>query len=83
MPARRIGVTVRRGRLYVDVDDVVGTLRARATAYLERADLLTAIAAEPGLELADPIVPPIEEALACRMVAEELNQRADELDAIG
>ena len=45
--------------------------------------LLTTIAAEPGLELADPIVPPLEEALACRMVAEELNQRADELDAIG
>ena len=67
--------------------------------------LLTAIAAEPGLELADPIVPPLQalaeplytprigtvtghardliDRFACRRVAEELNQRADELDAIG
>jgi hypothetical protein len=60
-------------------------LRTRAAAYRDRADRLTAELVElvdTTLDRADGIVPPLEEALACRMVAEELEQRADQLDAL-
>ena len=82
---RRLGVVVRRRRLYVDACDLAGLLRARAALYRQRAEELTLAEANPReLVLADGdrIVPPLEEALACRMVAEELEQRADALDAL-
>lgn len=79
----RLRVVVRRRRLYVDVDDYAATLRHRAAAYRERADQLLAgelAGGIPALADGDRIVPPLEEALACRMVAEELEQRADQLE---
>ena len=78
----RLRVVVRRRRLYVDVDDYAATLRARAAAYRHRADQLLAgeLTGVPVLADGDRIVPPLEEALACRMVAEELEQRADQLE---
>lgn len=85
VPDRRLGVVVRRRRLYVDATDLAGMFRARAALYRQRADELTLAEASPReLVLADGdrIVPPLEEALACRMVAEELEQRADALDAL-
>lgn len=82
----RVGVTHRDGRLYVSVDDVVAQLCHRAAAYRQRADELTAAAVDPSVpvdpQAGDP-VPILEEALACRMVAEELEQRADFLDQLG
>lgn len=82
----RVGVTHRGGRLYVDVDDLVVMLRHRAAEYRARADRLTIAAADPRspveAQAGDP-VPVLEEALACRMVAEELEQRADFLDQLG
>lgn len=87
MPAeQRIGVVVRDGRLYLDADDLVAMLRARARQYVARADQLTAAATDPRT-LVEPLdrdlVSVIDEALACRMVAEELEQRADVLERIG
>lgn len=85
MAPRRVRVTVRGNTVYVDVDYIVDNLRTRARAYLDRAEQLTAAAADPASPVepleGDP-VPVIEEALACRLVAEELNQRADEYAAI-
>lgn len=81
MPNRRLRVAVRRGRLYVDVEDLAVSYRARAQAYRRRAEELTAGIGD-GLPVLDRVVPPLEEALACRMVAEELEQRADQLDAL-
>ena len=87
MPAElRIGVVVRDGSLYLDADDVVTMLRARARQYLRRAEQLTELSANPA-SLVEPlerdVVTAIDEALACRMVAEELEQRADVIAAIG
>lgn len=85
-PPERIGVTVRRGRLYVDVADVALMLRHRAACYRDRAEELTAALADPSSPVDESdvgIVPTLDEALACRMVAEELEQRADVLDSIG
>lgn len=80
----RLGVTQRRGRLYVDVDDVIAMLRHRASAYRARAEQLVAADTDPNVPALDSgIVPVVEEALACRMVAEELEQRADVLDRLG
>lgn len=56
---------------------------ARAAARRHRADQLLAGELELGLPVlaaGDRVVPPLEEALACRMVAEELEQRADQLE---
>jgi len=86
MPDRRIGVAIRDGRLYLDAEHIAAMLRDRARAYRDRADELTAQAADPrtAVEPLDrDVVTVVEEALACRMVAEELEQRADALDAIG
>ena len=86
MPDRRIGAVVRNGSLYLDADDLVGMLRARARQYRERADRLTMLAASPGSDvdaLDRDLVTTVDEALACRMVAEELEQRADVIAAIG
>ena len=87
MPAElRIGVVVRDRSLYLDADDVVAMLRARAAQYRARAEGLVAASADPRTDL-DPeertLVTVIDEALACRMVAEELEQRADVLERIG
>jgi hypothetical protein len=83
---QRIAVVLRDDRLYLDADAVVTMLRTRAAAYIERAEQLTAQAADPGTAI-EPldrdILRPLDEALACRMVAEELEQRADVLAAIG
>jgi hypothetical protein len=87
MPAaRRIGVVVRDGSLYLDADDLVAMLRSRARQYRARADLLVEEAADPGSPvdaLDRGLVTVVDEALACRMVAEELEQRADVLERIG
>lgn len=86
MPDRRIGAVVRDGSLYLDADDLVGMLRARARQYRTRADTLTAAAANPAsaVEALDrDVITVVDEALACRMVAEELEQRADVIAAIG
>lgn len=86
MPEHRISVVVRDERLYLDADAVVTMLRDRARQYIERADQLTAQAADPGTAvepLDRDLLRPLDEALACRMVAEELEQRADVLAAIG
>lgn len=86
MPDRRIGVVVRDDALYLAVDDVVGMLRARARQYRDKADQLVDSAADPATRLeadARDVVTVVDEALACRMVAEELEQRADTLAAIG
>jgi hypothetical protein len=84
---RRISVVVRDDRLYLDADAVVTMLRERAAAYVARAEELVAQAADPGtaIEPTDRVdlLRPVDEALACRMVAEELEQRADVLAAIG
>lgn len=87
MPAElRIGAVVRDGSLYLDVDDLVAMLRARARQYRRRAEQLADLAANPA-SLVEPeerdVVRPLDEALACRMVAEELEQRADVLERIG
>jgi hypothetical protein len=86
MSDRRIGVAIRDGRLYLDAEHVAAMLRDRAKAYRDRADELVAAAADPRTDV-DPderdVVTVVDEALACRMVAEELEQRADVLDAIG
>jgi len=87
MPAElRIGVVVRDGDLYLNADDLVAMLRARARQYVARADQLTELAANPG-SLVEPLdrdlITVVDEALACRMVAEELEQRADVIAAIG
>lgn len=84
MPDRRLRVVVRRQRLYVDATDLAAMLRARAHQYRHRADTIVDALATPSLDEPDPdrIVPPLEEALACRMVAEELEQRADQLDRL-
>lgn len=85
-PPERLGVTVRRGRLYVDVADVALMLRHRAAAYRTRAEDLTRALADPASPVDESdvgLVPTLDEALACRMVAEELEQRADVLDGIG
>lgn len=83
---RRLRVAIRRRRLLVDVEDYAGLLRARARHYRERAELLIdqAVAGDSVVdpEERDP-VPVLDEALACRMVAEELEQRADELVTLG
>lgn len=85
-PPRRVRVTVRDRRVYLDADDVAGLLRDRARCYRDHADALVAAATDPDTPI-DPEggapVPVLEEALACRMVAEELEQRADVLDGIG
>lgn len=85
----RFRVVVRRQRLYVDADDLAGMLRARAARYRDRADAITRDLSTPTLAVVGDlppevgqIVPPLEEALACRMVAEELEQRADQLDRL-
>lgn len=87
MPAElRIGVVVRDGALYLDADDVAAMLRARAQQYRRRADRLVDAAADPATRLeadARDVVTVVDEALACRMVAEELEQRADVIAAIG
>jgi hypothetical protein len=87
MPAElRIGVVVRDGDLYLNADDVVAMLRARARQYVRRADTLTELAANPGSlveALERDVVTTVDEALACRMVAEELEQRADVIERIG
>lgn len=86
MPDRRIGVVVRDGSLYLDADDVVGMLRARACQYRARAERLVDEASDPATRLeadARDLVTTVDEALACRMVAEELEQRADVIAAIG
>lgn len=86
MPNRRIGITRRNDRLYLDAIDLEGMLRARAQQYRTRADGIVAEAADPDYDV-DPeardVVTPLEESLACRMVAEELEQRADALARIG
>lgn len=87
MPAElRIGAVVRAGALYLDADALVAMLRARARQYRRRAEQLTELATNPS-SLVEPdvldVVRPLDEALACRMVAEELEQRADVLERIG
>ena len=82
----RIRVVVRDDGLYLDAKAVVAMLRDRARQYVERAEQLVAEATDPGT-IVDPdaldLIRPLDEALACRMVAEELEQRADALDTIG
>lgn len=88
MPNRELRLILRAGRTYVDTDDVIGTLRAQARGYLQRAEQLVADEVAPGLDLPrqrgtdGDLVTALDEALACRMVAEVLNQNADRLEAL-
>lgn len=82
MPAPRARVVVRDDSLYLAVDDVVAMLRSRARQYRARADNLNNLAANPDSlveALARDVITTVDESLACRMVAEELEQRADVL----
>lgn len=88
MPNRTLHVLARNGRTWVDVDDTIGTLRAQAQQYRDRAEQLIADEVAPGLDVprprgtTGPLVAALDEALACRMVAEVLEQNADRLAAL-
>lgn len=87
MPAPRLAglrILHRRRRVYVYTVDVADLLRVRARAYRRRADDLTEAAVDPAApEHVDGLTPALDEALACRMVAEELEQRADHIARLG